>query len=159
MIAPRGADGGLSTNLGQSVTFYPTDRKRAYVQRWSLGVEQALPGQFLVEATYVGNRGTRLGILHQLDNTPAQYLSTSPTRDTQTINFLGQSFPNPFFGIITTGPLAGSDAPCGLHFHNLLHTPALPSALPMMMFLARLPVVALADRAAGCTEASGPVEH
>ncbi|MDQ6663064.1 MAG: carboxypeptidase-like regulatory domain-containing protein [Acidobacteriota bacterium] len=98
LIAPRGAAGGLATNLGQAVTFYPTDRHRADVQRWSFGVQQELPGQFLVEGTYVGNRGTRLGLTHQLDNTPAQYLSTSPTRDTQTINFLNQSFPNPFFG-------------------------------------------------------------
>jgi hypothetical protein len=98
LLDPRGAAGGLSTNLGQAVTFYPTERHRAYVQRWSLGLQQELPGQFLVEATYVGNRGTRVGINHQLDNTPAQYLSKSPTRDTQTINFLNQSFPNPFFG-------------------------------------------------------------
>ncbi|HUS04668.1 MAG TPA: TonB-dependent receptor [Bryobacteraceae bacterium] len=98
LLAPRGAAGGLSTNLGQAVTFYPAERKRAYMQRWSLGLQQELPGQFLVEATYVGNRGTRIGINHQLDNTPAQYLSTSRTRDTQTINFLNQSFPNPFLG-------------------------------------------------------------
>jgi len=84
--------------LGQSVTFYPEHRKRAYVQRWSFGAQQEEAGQFLVEATYVGNRGTRVGINHQLDNTPAQYLSTSPTRDATTINFLSQSFPNPFFG-------------------------------------------------------------
>ena len=98
LLPPRGAEGGLSTNLGQSVTFYPEHRKRAYVQRWSFGVQQQVAGQFLVEATYVGNRGTRVGINHQLDNTPAQYLSTSPTRDATTINFLSQSFPNPFFG-------------------------------------------------------------
>jgi hypothetical protein len=98
LLNPQGAAGGLSTNLGQSVTFYPTERHRTNVQRWSLGLQQALPAQFLVEATYVGNRGTRIGINHQLDNTPAQYLSTSPVRDNQTINFLSQSFPNPFFG-------------------------------------------------------------
>jgi hypothetical protein len=98
LLAPRGAAGGLSTNLGQAVTFYPTERRRANVQRWSFGLQHELPRQFLVEATYVGNRGTRLGVTHQLDNTPAQYLSTSPTRDTQAINFLSQSFPNPFFG-------------------------------------------------------------
>jgi hypothetical protein len=98
LLALQGAAGGLSTNLGQSLTFYPNERRRAYVQRWSFGVQQELKGQFLFEASYVGNRGTRLGINHQLDNTPARYLSTSPERDTQTINFLSQSFPNPFFG-------------------------------------------------------------
>ncbi len=98
LLAPRGAVGGLSTNLGQAVTFYPTERRRGYAQRWSFGVQQELKAQFLVEATYVGNRGTRLGVVHQLDNTPARYLSTSPSRDTTVINFLSQSFPNPFFG-------------------------------------------------------------
>ena len=106
LLTPRGADGGLSTNLGQAVTFYPTVRRRPYIQRWSFGVQQELPGQFLVEATYVGNRGTRLGLNHQIDNTPAQFLSGSPTRDLQTINFLSQSFPNPFFG---TNPIYGAN--------------------------------------------------
>jgi hypothetical protein len=59
LLPPRGAEGGLSTNLGQSVTFYPEHRKRAYVQRWSFGVQQQVAGQFLVEATCCGNRGTR----------------------------------------------------------------------------------------------------
>jgi hypothetical protein len=99
LIAPRGAAGGLSTNLGQSVTFYPSQRTRPYVQRWSFGVQQELPAQFLLDASYVGNRGTHLGVTRQLDNTPAQYLSTSPVRDANTINFLSQSFPNPFFGL------------------------------------------------------------
>jgi hypothetical protein len=97
-LTPSGANGGLATNLGQAITFYPSERHRAYVQRWSFGIQQELPGQFLVDASYVGNRGTRVGILRQLNNTPAQYLSTSPTRDTATINYLNQSFPNPFFG-------------------------------------------------------------
>ena len=35
----------------------------------------------------------------QLNNTPAKYLSTSPVRDQNTINFLTQQFPNPFFGL------------------------------------------------------------
>jgi hypothetical protein len=98
LLAPRGSSGGLSTNLGQTVTFYPAERKRPYIQRWSLGLQHEIKGQFLVEASYVGNRGTRLGITHQLDNTPSRYLSTSATRDTATINFLSESFPNPFFG-------------------------------------------------------------
>src|SRR2546426_969870 len=83
LLAPAGATGGLATNLGQSVSFYPVDRRRAYLQRWSFGAQHALPHEFLVEATYVGNRGTHIGVNHQLDNTPAQYLSRSAVRDQQ----------------------------------------------------------------------------
>jgi len=59
----------------------------------------------VLEATYVGNRGTHLGVNHQIDNTPAQYLSKSLSRDQPTINFLSQVFPNPFNG---TNPIYGS---------------------------------------------------
>jgi Carboxypeptidase regulatory-like domain/TonB dependent receptor len=99
LLAPVGAAAGLATNLGQALTFYPTVRPRPYVQRWSAGVQRELPGQVLLEASYVGNRGTHLGVTRQLNNTPAQYLSQLPVRDAQTINFLSQQFPNPFFGI------------------------------------------------------------
>jgi hypothetical protein len=46
----------------------------------------------------VGNRATRLPATRNINATPAQYLSTSPTRDQATITFLGAQFPNPFFG-------------------------------------------------------------
>ena len=104
LLAPSGASGGLATNLGQNVTFYPLHRKRIYLQRWTFGLQRELPGQFLVEASYVGNRGTRIGVTRQLNNTPAEYLSRLGVRDTGVINFLSESFPNPFVG---TNPIYG----------------------------------------------------
>jgi hypothetical protein len=103
---PLGAAGGLLTNIGQAVTAFPDSRKNAYAQRWSAGFQRELPGQFLLEASYVGNRSTRLNIIRNLNFTPAQYLSTSPVRDQATINFLGQNFPNPFRG---TNPIFGAN--------------------------------------------------
>lgn len=103
---PLGAAGGLSTNLGQAVTAFPNTRKNAYAQRWSAGLQRTLPGQFLVEATYVGNRSTRLNVIRNMNYTPAQYLSTSPVRDQATINYLSENFPNPFRG---TNPIYGAN--------------------------------------------------
>lgn len=103
---PLGAAGGLRTNLGQGVTAYPNARKNAYAQRWSAGLQRVLPANFLVEASYVGNRSTRLNVTRNLNFTPAQYLSTSPVRDQNTINFLGQNIPNPFRG---TDPIYGAN--------------------------------------------------
>lgn len=99
LLAPLGATGGLETYLGQNLTYFPTSRKLPYAQRWSIGIQRQLPASFMVETSYVGNRGTRLPIGRNINALPAQYLSTSPTRDTATINFLSANFPNPFYGL------------------------------------------------------------
>ncbi len=52
-----------------------------------------------MDASYVGSRVTRIGISRDYNQTPAQYLSTSPVRDQATIDYLSASFPSPFFGI------------------------------------------------------------
>jgi hypothetical protein len=98
LTQPLGSAGGLTTNLGQGVNAFPDRRKNPYAQRWSFGVQRTLPGKFLLETSYVGNRSTRLNVLRNLNFIPAQYLSTSPTRDQATINFLAQNFPNPLRG-------------------------------------------------------------
>ena len=99
LLNPLGASGGLETNLGQAISFFANDRVPPYSQRWSFGVQQQLPSSFMVEASYVGNRGTRLGATRNINGTPAQYLSTSPTRDQATIDYLGAQFANPLYGL------------------------------------------------------------
>jgi hypothetical protein len=91
LLPPPGPAGGLATNLGQAVQFYNRDLRRPYAQRWSLGLQRQLPLLFTLDASYVGNRGTRLFTTRQLNATPAQYLSTSPVRDQKTIDFLSAS--------------------------------------------------------------------
>jgi hypothetical protein len=99
LLKPARSSGGLMTNIGQGVSFFNMDRKHPYAQRWSLGIQQELPGKFMLEASYVGNRVTRLNITRELSFTPAQYLSTSPFRDQATIDYLGKTFPNPYYGL------------------------------------------------------------
>ena len=99
LVPPSRSSAGLLTNVGQALTFFGDRRKHPYAQRWSLGLQQELPGKFMVEASYVGNRATRLAINRDLSYTPAQYLSTSPVRDQATIDFLGRTSPNPYFGL------------------------------------------------------------
>ena len=96
---PAGSSLGLGTNLGQDLTVYPTHRVLPYAQRWSFGLQRQLPAGFLLDASYVGNRGIRLPLNRDLNATYASYMSTSPTRDQTTINYLSQQFPNPFYGI------------------------------------------------------------
>ena len=106
LAQPAGPAGGLLTNIGQAVNAFPSARKNPYAQRWSLGFQRTIFGGFLLEASYVGNRTTRINVLRNLNFLPAQYLSTSPARDQTTINYLGQNFPNPLRG---TNPIFGAN--------------------------------------------------
>ncbi len=97
--AALGSAGGLTTFLGQGISFYPARRPQPYAQRWSLGFQRQLPAEFVLDVAYVGNRGTRLPVSHNLNFTPGQYLSRSPERDNAAINFLSRQVANPFFGL------------------------------------------------------------
>jgi hypothetical protein len=99
LLPAAGAGGGLSTNLGQAIQFFDPHMKAPYSQRWSVGIQRMLPGQFVLDVSYVGNRTTRLQTTKQINSTPAQYLSTSAVRDQTTINFLTAQFANPFYGL------------------------------------------------------------
>ncbi len=96
---PTGAAGGLATFLGQAPSFFYEEVLNPYMQRWSFSVQRELPARMVIEASYVGNRGTKLPVTRELNAVPAQYLSTSPSRDQNVINFLGEQVANPFYGI------------------------------------------------------------
>jgi hypothetical protein len=61
-----------------------------------------------VDISYVGTRGTKLSANRQYDPVPASYLSKSPVRDTQTINFLTAAVTNPFYPLLPGTSLSGT---------------------------------------------------
>jgi Carboxypeptidase regulatory-like domain len=107
-LQPRGAGAGLATNLGQDVNFFDEDTTSSYMQRWQFAVQRELAGRALVELSYVGNRGTGMQITRDLNPIPEQYLSRSPVRDQNAINFLSAQVPNPFFPLLPKTNLASS---------------------------------------------------
>jgi len=99
ILDPPGASAGLKTYLGRSPSWVTPSRRAGLVQRWSFNIQRELPHRILVEAGYVGSRGSRLGIGEDFDAIPAQYLSTSPVRDQATIDRLSAAVANPFYGL------------------------------------------------------------
>jgi hypothetical protein len=95
---PPGASAGLSTFVGRGVNFFHPERKPAYMQRWSFGIQKEIR-RLLMDLTYLGNRGTGLGRAVDFNPVPAQWLSRSPLRDQKTIDFLSQQVSNPYFGL------------------------------------------------------------
>jgi hypothetical protein len=96
---PQGSSRGIETFLGQSITFFDENPKSPRMQRWQVGVQRTV-GVWLAEATYVGNYGSQIETSRNLNATPLEYLSTSPTRDQTTANYLGAQVPNPFVGLM-----------------------------------------------------------
>jgi hypothetical protein len=97
---PQGSARGIETFLGQTITFFDPNPDSPRMQRWQVGIERELPGQWLVEASYVGNHGTDLQTSRNINATPLQYLSTSAGRDQATIDYLSALVPNPFAGLM-----------------------------------------------------------
>ncbi len=104
---PLGAAGGLATDAGMGVSFFNQSSRNGYLQRWSFGLQQELPQRVLLEAAYVGSRGTKLGAGRQLDPVPAEYLSRSPVRDQATIDRLTSQVSNPFYPWLPGTGLSG----------------------------------------------------
>jgi len=107
-LTPLGAGGGLSTNLGQGVSFFNEGLTSSYMQRWQLAIQQQLPKNHLIEVSYVGNRGTRMRVSRDLNPIPRQYLSTQFFRDNATNNFLSAAVSNPFYPLLPGTNLSGT---------------------------------------------------
>ncbi len=106
ILEPVGAANGIATSLGQTVTFFNSDPTSPRMQRWQIGVQRDLGRNWVAEVRYVGNYGSQIQTSRNLNATPNEFLSTSPTRDQATINYLGASVPNPFVGLMP--PTAGA---------------------------------------------------
>ncbi|MBI4874735.1 MAG: TonB-dependent receptor [Acidobacteria bacterium] len=100
---PPGSSLGLATDVGRAVSYFREQGTNGYMQRYSIGLQQQLPNAIVLDVSYVGNRGTKLGASRQYNGIPNALLSRSLVRDQQTINYLSAQVPNPFY------PLPGSN--------------------------------------------------
>lgn len=106
ILEPLGAAQGPLTFAGQSISFFNERPLPPYMQRWQGGFQRELGKGYILEATYVGNRGTAIEIGQNINVVPQQYLSTSPERDNPRINYLSANLPNPFRGQMPAGATA-----------------------------------------------------
>ncbi len=108
ILDPVGAAAGTQTYLGQNlnysiqgqgIAFFNPKPQVSYMQRWQFGIQHQLPGMVVVEAAYIGNRGTHIELTRDLNATPQKYLSKLSARDATVINYLTANVTNPFYGL------------------------------------------------------------
>ena len=94
ITTPTGSTLGLSTQLGQNVTFPDPDHSQPRMLQWSTSIQAQLPYKIVLQAAYSGNKVERLEVNKQLNNLPASYLNPA---NAATLN---ANVPNPFAGLI-----------------------------------------------------------
>jgi hypothetical protein len=105
LLQPIGSSLGLSTNLGGSPgTVFPTARKNPTFYRYSIGLERELPGQIVVELSYLGQTGRDLPLVESLNYVPQEFRTQSPLRDPAAETVLTQTVSNPFQGLFPDNP-------------------------------------------------------
>jgi Carboxypeptidase regulatory-like domain/TonB dependent receptor len=108
LTQPPGNSLGLSTFLGQPISFYAPEVRNDYAVRWDLDIQRNLPWNTLVEVGYVGSHLARLSVSKSLDYVPASYLNVGQARNPADITFLSASVANPFSGLLPGSTLNGS---------------------------------------------------
>ncbi|HKX27249.1 MAG TPA: carboxypeptidase regulatory-like domain-containing protein [Blastocatellia bacterium] len=106
-----GAGSGLASRVGldlgsSDLPVLPLDRKNAKFARLIFGFQRELPGQFIVEASFVTAWGYNLGVARNLNFVPVQYLGTDPASAIAANTALtggATSIPNPFRGLAQPG--------------------------------------------------------
>jgi hypothetical protein len=97
---PPGSSQGLLTGLGLGISGpIQTWNNTPYIQTWNFGLERELKGNILIDANYVGTKGTHLyfggaGSINYLG-------PWVETLNSSQIAQLNSFVPNPFYGIIT----------------------------------------------------------
>ncbi len=105
---PVGSAEGAMTFVGQGISYIYSRPHSAKMQRWQFGIQRELPHRIMLEAAYVGNRGTDIETSRSLNGIPLQYLSTSPTRDQPKIDYLSTNLPNPYSPLLPGTGRAGT---------------------------------------------------
>jgi hypothetical protein len=91
---PLGAALGPGAFLGSAVTLEETRRSTPYVQQWNFGVQHELPGGWLIEGVYAGNRGVHLySSGYQYNDLDPRYLSLGLSLQNQVANPLAGQIP------------------------------------------------------------------
>ncbi len=115
LIQPAGNSLGLMNDVGFDANGplrTPSANKTPYEQSWSFGIERELPGNVLINAEYIGKKGTHLSFSGSTQRNHLGAWVEDPANPCP-VSCLNTLVPNPFAGIITdpNSSLSGPQIP------------------------------------------------
>lgn len=109
LIQPAGATAGMSTFLGQGITFANTGSRNQYVHQFSFGIQRELPGRITAEASYVGSRTRAALVSNSINSISVANLALGdPSKPGGDPNYLNAQLPNPFEGLLPGTTINGA---------------------------------------------------
>ena len=102
VLEPVGNAQGKQTGLGTGISFFNQNPKSSKQARFQIGFQRQLPGGYVFEAVYVGNRGYNIEIVRNINALPVQYLNADNSRTTAQVSnntLLTTGVANPFAGL------------------------------------------------------------
>jgi hypothetical protein len=94
---PIGNVKGVNMDVGNALPLVYLDAKNPYVWRFSAGLQRQLPGNFVLDLSYIGSRGGNVysnGFANVIPDT--KYLSRTGTYDSQVADFMYGQVTSPF---------------------------------------------------------------
>jgi hypothetical protein len=104
VVSATGSSLGLLTSVGNGIGFDAATRRIPRVQQWSAGIQRDLPGEIMLDVSYVGSYTNQLRASRQWDTlTPAEI-----AQGAQNPAFLDAQVSNPFYGVLQASTSLGS---------------------------------------------------
>lgn len=95
---PSGSSLGLSTALGQSISFVDQNHVMPKSAQYSASVQQQFPNNFVVQIAYMGTRPTRLEVSRNINYLSKQYYDQGASQ----VTYLNAAVANPMAGKFST---------------------------------------------------------
>ncbi|PYR74659.1 MAG: hypothetical protein DMF86_17890 [Acidobacteria bacterium] len=104
LVQPLGNSLGTLTGLGTNISYIDQHGTAPRVQQYSVDLQRELPGGMAVTISYIGARGTHLGVGGTVDQ--AVNINQLDPKYMVLGSALSDRLPNPFFGNAAAGPFA-----------------------------------------------------
>ncbi|MBL8179416.1 MAG: TonB-dependent receptor, partial [Bryobacterales bacterium] len=109
LLQPIGSSQGLATNLGLGAAAQFMNRPLPYSHQISFGIQRAMPGQWVVDASYVGNLTKKLPVGTNLNFLAADVLNSIPLDQRQA--YFNTQVANPMRGLLPGSAFNGATVP------------------------------------------------
>lgn len=101
LLQPSGSSLGLTTSIGNAISFTSPNFKNPYVWQFSLGLQYEITHTLLVSVSYVGSQTRHLEVSKAVDYLTPQQLSLGSA-------YLGKVVSNPFYGVLPASSSLGA---------------------------------------------------